>query len=66
MTKDESVLISAYTGFVICKDFSDIHKLIEEKLERPVFTHELGNEDTYKEIRAKLLPDIKELISKIK
>ena len=41
MTRRESAIISAYTGFMITKDFSDVHAYIEEKMGRPVFTHEL-------------------------
>jgi len=41
MNKQEAALISAYTGYMI-GDFSEMHKLIEETMERPVFTHELA------------------------
>lgn len=34
MTNREAVVLSAYTGFMIAKQFSDIHKYIEEILER--------------------------------
>lgn len=35
MTKQERIIVSAYTGFLMC-DFSDVHKYIEEKLGRSV------------------------------
>ena len=41
MTKWEKVVISAYTGVLMC-DFDDLHKYIEDKLGRPVWTHELS------------------------
>lgn len=50
MTKREAAIVSAYTGVLIGK-FSDMHKYIEEKLNRPVFTHELGNKELCKEIK---------------
>lgn len=65
MTKKESLIISAYTGFMVTKQFSDVHEFIEETLERPVFTHELAFESTTNEIREKLKPQIIELIQNI-
>ena len=46
MTKQEKIVVSAYTGVLMC-DFKDVHKYIEEKMGRPVFTHELGFESTH-------------------
>lgn len=56
MTKQEKIVVSAYTGFLMC-DFGDVHKYIEEKMGRPVFTHELGFESTYAQIRERVKPD---------
>ncbi len=41
LTKEQAVVLSAYTGFLMC-DFSDMHAYIEKKLGRPIFTHELA------------------------
>lgn len=40
MTKREKVVVSAYTGVLLC-DFADLHEYIEEIMGRPVWTHEL-------------------------
>ncbi|XAO35374.1 hypothetical protein SEA_FRANCOB_210 [Streptomyces phage Francob] len=40
LTRREAAIISAYTGYLI-GPFSDMHEYIEEKFERPVWTHEL-------------------------
>ena len=53
MTNRESLVISAYTGFMIQNDFSKVHEYIEEILERPVFAHELANKKIHKEIQEK-------------
>ncbi len=42
LTKEQAVVVSGYTGFLIC-DFSDMHREIEKRLGRPVFTHMLGD-----------------------
>ena len=52
MTKREAAIIGAYTGILIGA-FTDLHEYIEEILQRPVFTHELGS--------AKLVDEIKRL-----
>lgn len=51
MTKQERIIVSAYTGVLMC-NFDDMHKYIGEKLGRPVFTHELGCDEVKKEIKA--------------
>ena len=61
MTRREGAIISAYTGILISKDFSDVHKYIEEKMGRPVFTHEIpiiGEE----KIRELARDDLKKII----
>lgn len=50
MTKQEKVIVSAYTGILMC-DFSDVHEYIEKKLGRPVWTHEFADEGLNDEIR---------------
>ena len=56
MTKKEKIIVSAYTGYLMY-DFEDVQKYIEEKLKRPVFTHELANEKVMEEIREKIKVD---------
>ena len=65
MTKRESLIISAYTGYMVCKEFSDLHEFIEEVMKRPVFTHELACEQFNSELREKLKPKIVGLIENI-
>lgn len=56
MTKEEKIIVSAYTGVLMC-DFSDVHAYIEKKLGRPVFTHELADTTIEEEIRRKTESD---------
>lgn len=60
LTKEQAAIIGLYTG-VTFGPFADIHKLAEETLGRPVFTHEFAGQKIYDEVRGKLLP----LIAKI-
>lgn len=53
MTKHEKLVVSAYTGFLMC-DFDDLHAYIENVLGRPVFTHELASNLLTRELREKL------------
>lgn len=61
MTNIEKTIVSAYTG-ILMGDFNLMHKYIEDKLGRPVFTHELGNEAVWEEIRGKVYPDFIDVI----
>ena len=56
MTNQERVIVSAYTGYLMC-DFSDMHQYIEDKLGRPVWTHEMAEKATWEEIRRAVRPD---------
>ena len=62
MTLEEAILLSAYTGFLLVQDFSDVHKFCEDTLGRPIWTHEFADKDVQKEIQNKLRPQIMKLI----
>lgn len=64
MKKEEAVLISAYTGFLLTKDFSDVCKFCQKLLGRPIWTHEYADEKVQKEIQEKCKPLILEMIEK--
>lgn len=42
LTMEQAVVISAYTGVLVCP-FGELHKEIEKRLNRPIWTHELGS-----------------------
>lgn len=58
---DQAVVISAYTG-ILCCDFSDMHKEIERRMGRAVFTHELGNKETWEDIKTLFKDDFVSLV----
>lgn len=60
MTKQEKIIVSAYTGVLMC-DFDDVHEYIQKKLGRSVFTHELADKDIQKEIEEKTKEDFLEI-----
>ena len=63
MKRNEAVLISAYTGFLLTQNLSDVHKFCEELLGRPIWSHEFASDSLQKEIREKCKPMIIELIN---
>ena len=65
MTKEEAILLSAYTGFLLVPDFSEVHKFCEDALGHPIWTHEFADSCVQKEIQEKLRPQIMELIQNI-
>lgn len=62
MTDKERIIVSAYTGVLMC-EFSKLHEYIEKILGRPVFTHEMANENVWKEIKEKFKEDFMKLCS---
>lgn len=62
MTHEEAVLVSAYTGFLLTKNFSDVHEFCEKLLDRPIWTHEFASKSVQEEIKEKCKPMILEMI----
>ena len=56
ITSREAAIIAAYTGTLI-GDFATMHGYIEEIMERPVWTHEMGESDVWAEIKRRAKPD---------
>ncbi len=56
MTLDEKIVVSAYTGYLMC-DFNLMHKYIEKIMNRPVYTHELGMDIFNNELHEKVKSD---------
>jgi hypothetical protein len=63
LTKEQAIVVSAYTGVLAC-EFPDLHEAIEERLGRPVFTHELGSGPVWDEIKAAFRDDFMALAPK--
>lgn len=66
MTKRESIVLTGYTGIMLCSDFSDFHEYIEVILNRPVYTHELADETLIEEIKEKSKEEFMQIIANIK
>lgn len=66
MTDKEKAIVMAFTGVCMLTGdkFSIFHKYIEDLLGRPVWTHELADENVWKEIKRKASDDFRELCRK--
>ena len=60
MTKQEKLIVSAYTG-VLMVNMDELQTFIEEKLGRPVWTHELASDNVWQELHAALKPEFLKL-----
>lgn len=59
MTDQEKAIVMAHTGICMLAGdkFSIFHKYVEEICGRPIWTHELANENVINEIKEKSKPD---------
>jgi len=55
LTRDQAAIIGVYTG-ISAGPFADVQKLAEDLLERPVFTHELANQDVCEKLKELVKP----------
>ena len=62
MKKQEAILVSAFTGILLTKDFSDVQTFCEDLIGRPIFTHEFASNTLLQEIKEKCNPLIIEMI----
>lgn len=62
LTKEQALLVSAYTGFLCVNDFSEVHEFAEKAMERPVFTHEFADPEFYKDLRSVLRAEFLQLV----
>lgn len=63
MTREEGIILSAYTGYLLVDSFDPVHEFVEKLLGRPLWTHEFADKALLKEIQGKcrpLLPVAKE------
>lgn len=54
MNKREALVLTAYTGVSFLNNFSDLQEFAEEVLNRPIWTHNLGD--------PKIVNDLKEAV----
>lgn len=62
LTMEQALIVSGYTGIMAVPNFSILHEEIEKRMDRPVFTHELANEDTFNAVKAKFKDEFLGLI----
>ena len=65
MTKRESAIVSAYTGF-LCGNFSDMHKYAEELFGCPIFSHQFGDKAVANKLKELSNEDFVNLIQGVK
>ena len=56
VTEREKIIVSAYTGFLMC-DFKKVHQYAQELLGRQIYTHEMKDADIQAEIHEKSMID---------
>ena len=65
MTREEGILLSAYTGYILAPDWDEIQQFCEDTLGYPIWTHELRDPKVQEELRRKLRPQIVKLVDNI-
>lgn len=62
MTKQEKLVVSAYTG-ILMTTFSEFHDFVEKQMSRPVYTHEFADKEFTEELKASVKEDFLKLCS---
>ena len=56
LTREQAAIIGAYTR-VIAGPLRDVHELAEQKLGRPIWTHEFANPELWKQLKVAVTDD---------
>jgi hypothetical protein len=56
LTTEQAIILSAFTGKLLC-NFSDLQLAVEQRLGRPVYTHEFGDAAFAERIREEYRED---------
>lgn len=64
MNKREAAILSAYTGIML-GSFSDLQAYAEEKLDRPIWTHQFADKDLVAALKAAAHDDFIEVMKGI-
>jgi hypothetical protein len=63
MTKREKIVVSAYTGILMC-EFNELQEYAEPLLNRPVYTHEFSYSHVVEEIKQRSRAEFLEICKK--
>lgn len=64
MKRREGAVLSAFTGYMLC-DFDVFHRYAEEIMERPIWTHEFGQESMANALKEKSTPEFMKIMSEM-
>lgn len=64
MTHEEKIIVSAYTEYMMVTNFSEIQAYVQEKLGRPIYTHEFADSKVSKEIHEAVREDFVNICKK--
>lgn len=62
LTKEQAIILTAITGIMVTKNFSDFHEAVESKLGRPIWTHEFASKEMTAEIKDAFWGDFMEMM----
>lgn len=51
LTKEQAIVITSFTGVAAVESFADFHSDLERRIGRPVWTHEMANEEFSEKIK---------------
>lgn len=61
LTKEQAIILSAYTGIALLDDLDEMYDYIEKKVGRPIFNIEMTFDGVQKEIKSKTLDDLEKI-----
>jgi hypothetical protein len=43
LTKEQAVILSGFTGIMMCNEFADLQQEVDKRIGYPTFTHQYGH-----------------------
>jgi hypothetical protein len=65
LTLEQAVVLSGFTGVLMCR-FDHVHRDVEKRLNRPVWTHEFADQEFVDQLKKVYRDDFMVLIKDVK
>ena len=65
LNEEDLTILSAYTGYMLIDKFDLVHKLFEDVLDEPIFTHQFVYPPFMNMLREKIKPKYDKVIEKL-
>ncbi len=62
LTKEQAVILTGFTGIMVCNDFGQLQEEVDKRLGYPTWTHQYGNKEFSGQVKELFREDFLKLV----